>query len=241
VDDLPVRPRDEAEAYSIQSAVHRLIARSRYGEVAGYKVGCATPVMQKYLGIRKPCFGALFAGTMYQSGVVLRHGAFFQVGIEGAIAVRLGRDLMAVDGPFDAHKVEDAVKMYLPAIEVVDNRYSDWATIDTPTLIADDFFAAACVLGEPISRHEVKDLASSAGVATVNGTEVGRCKGSDVMGHPLNALAWLANALIGKGDSLKVGDTVLLSGLTQTSWLDAGDMAAFEMEGLGPRVELEIR
>jgi len=241
VDELPLRPKDEAEAYAIQSAVHRLIARSRFGEVAGYKVGCATPVMQKYLGIRQPCFGAVFAGTMYPSGAALRHETFFQIGVEGALAVRLGRDLSATEGPYDARKVEDAVRSYMPAIEVVDNRYEDWHTVDTATLIADDFFAAASVLGEPVSRQDVADVARLSGVATVNGSEVGRCRSSDIMGHPLNAVAWLANALIGQRDSLKVGDTVLLGGLTQTRWLEVGDTATFQLEGLGDRVEVSVK
>ena len=35
----------------------------------------------------------------------------------------------------------------MAAIEVVDDRYADYRALDAPTLVADDFFNAACVLG----------------------------------------------------------------------------------------------
>ena len=45
--------------------------------------------------------------------------------------------------------VAGAVEAYMPAIEIVDERYADWPRTEAATLIADDFFAAGCVLGEP--------------------------------------------------------------------------------------------
>ena len=65
--------------------------------------------------------------------------------------MRLGRDLPADGAPFTAASVRDAVAAYMAAIEIVDDRYADWRSTDTPTLIADDFFAAGCVLGEPVA------------------------------------------------------------------------------------------
>ena len=43
-----------------------------------------------------------------------------------------------------------AVEAYYPAIEIVDDRYAKWETLGAPTLVADDFFAAGCVLGEAV-------------------------------------------------------------------------------------------
>jgi len=47
--------------------------------------------------------------------------------------------------------------------------------------------------------HEL-DLAASVGTTTVDGVEAGRGRGADVMGNPLEALAWLANALADDGE-----------------------------------------
>src|SRR5262249_9047207 len=49
------RPRDELEAYAVQEALHGLLAGSALGPVTGHKIGCTTPVMQKFLGINNPC------------------------------------------------------------------------------------------------------------------------------------------------------------------------------------------
>jgi 2-keto-4-pentenoate hydratase len=242
VEALPVmmRPRDEAEAYWVQNAVHGLISRSRFGERAGYKIGCATAVMRKYLGIRSPCSGGIFVGAIYGSGVELDHDSFVQVGVESQIAVRVGRDLPPEDGPYDAKNLVDAVDYYFAAIEVVDNRYMDLNHTGTPTLIADDFFSAACVLGNPVAAEKVGDVADLIAVAKVGDVEVSRGKGSDIMKHPLNALAWLANALVGRGQTLKAGEIVLLGSLGAPQWLDEGDVASVEISGLG-HVEVTVK
>jgi 2-oxo-3-hexenedioate decarboxylase/2-keto-4-pentenoate hydratase len=241
IEPLPIlmRPRDEAEAYWVQSALHILISRSRYGALAGYKVGGASIASQKYLGVKKPCSGGVFVGTMHKSGAKLRSRDFQRMGMECEIAVRLGEDLPTTSGPFDAATVADAVDDYIPAIQIVDDRYLDWRRTDLATLIADDFFGAASVLGEPVSAEQLGDPVNLHGVATVNGVEVGSGSGSDLMGHPMNVLAWLANAMIGRGEQLRAGDTIFLGGLFQTRWLNAGDNVAFDLGRLG-KVEFGV-
>jgi len=55
-----------------------------------------------------------------------------------------------------------------------------------------------------------------------------------VMGHPFNALAWLANSRARHGlDPLRAGELVLLGSLVQTKWLSAGARARVEIEELG--------
>jgi 2-keto-4-pentenoate hydratase len=77
------------------------------------------------------------------------------------------------------------------------------------------------------------DLLKVAGRALVNGAEAGRGTGADVLGHPHNALAWLANHLAAEGKGLHAGQIVLTGSLVKTLWLNAGDKVAIELEGLG--------
>jgi 2-oxo-3-hexenedioate decarboxylase/2-keto-4-pentenoate hydratase len=147
--------------------------------------------------------------------------------------VRLGRDLAASEAPFTAEWVAEAVEAYLPAIEIVDDRYVDWQTLGAPTLVADDFFAAGCVLGKAVARSAAPDLLAVVGRALVNGDEVGQGTGADVLGHPHNALAWLANHLAAEGRSLRAGQIVLTGSLVKTVWLNAGDKVVMELAGLG--------
>jgi 2-keto-4-pentenoate hydratase len=230
-----IAPQDEAEGYLVQRALHDLLL-PQSGAIAGYKIGCTSPVMQEYLGIPHPCSGGVFERGIHDSGVSLRADDFVRVGIECEIAMRLARDLAPSEGPFTAEWVAEAVAAYHPAIEIVDDRYVNWETLGAPTLIADDFFAASCVLGEVIVRSAAPDLLKVIGRAIVNGTVVAQGSGADVLGHPHNALAWLANHLSTDGRGLHRGQIVLTGSLVKTVWLKAGDRVAIELDGLG-RVE----
>ena len=227
-----IAPLDEADGYRIQDAVHDLLAAD-VGPLVGYKIGCTSQVMQRYLGIPHPCGGGVFARGVHASGISLRHGDYVRVGVECEIAVRLARDLAPSGTAFTADTVAPAIDAYHPAIEIVDDRYADWRTIGAPTLVADDFFAAGCVLGKPVSRAAAPDLLSVVGRAMINGVEAGRGTGADVLGHPHNALAWLANHLAADGKHLRAGQIVLTGSLVKTLWLNAGDSAVMELSGLG--------
>jgi 2-oxo-3-hexenedioate decarboxylase/2-keto-4-pentenoate hydratase len=189
--------------------------------------------MQQYLKIPHPCGGGVFAGGVHDSGASLHAKDFVRVGVECEIAVRLARDLAPSQAPFTAETVAMAIEAYLPAIEIVDDRYQDWQTIGAPTLVADDFFAAGCVLGKPVARSTAPDLLSVTGRALINGEEAGQGTGADVLGHPHHALAWLANHLAADGRSLRAGEIVLTGSLVKTLWLKAGDSATMELSGLG--------
>ena len=232
---VELAPKDEAGGYLIQRAVHDLLLPNA-GALVGYKIGCTSAVMQQYLAIPHPCGGGVFEKGVYDSGVALKAGDYVRVGVECEIAVRLARVLAPSEEPFTAEWVGEAVDAYYPAIEIVDDRYIKWETLGAPTLVADDFFAAGCVLGGPLARSAAPDLLRVAGRALINGTEAGRGTGADVLGQPHNALAWLANHLAAEGRGLHAGQIVLTGSLVKTIWLNAGDHVAMELEGLG-RVE----
>src|SRR5206468_11273268 len=109
---------------------------------------------------------------------------FVRVGVECEIAVKLAREMLLTDEPFTAEWMGEAVEAYYPAIEIVDDRYVKWETLGAPTLVADDFFAAACVLGVPVARSGAPDLLKVTGRAIINGKEAGRGTGAGVLGHP---------------------------------------------------------
>ena len=225
-------PQSEAEGYRIQDAVHDLLAAD-FGARVGYKIGCTSAVIQQYMSITHPCGGGVFAKGVHQSGVSLSASDYVQVGVECEIAVRLGRDLVASEAPFTAEWVAESIEAYLPAIEIVDDRYVKWETMGAPMLVADDFFAAGCVLGKPVARSASPNLLEVVGRAVINGVEVGRGTGADVLGHPHNALAWLANHLAADGKGLRAGEIVLTGSLVKTVWLNAGERVVMKLAGLG--------
>jgi 2-oxo-3-hexenedioate decarboxylase/2-keto-4-pentenoate hydratase len=135
--------------------------------------------------------------------------------------------------PYDRDTAGAAVGACMAAIEVVDDRYEDYRALDVPTLIADDFFNAAGVLGAPVASWRDLDLAAVRGRMRINGAEAGTGRGGDILGHPLEALAWLANALAARGSCLRRGEFVLLGSVVETQWVAAGDRVEVEIEGLG--------
>jgi 2-keto-4-pentenoate hydratase len=213
--------------------LHGLLTHAGLGLVVGHKIGCTTPVMQKFLGIDHPCAGGVFERTMHRDAARLRHADHLHVGIECEVVVWLEADLPASAAPFTTASVALAVGAVSPGIEIVDDRYDDYKTMDPPTLIADDFFNAGCVIGEPKREWRALDIPSLTGRTFINGVEVGRGHGGDVMGHPFEALAWLANSLAARGEYLKRGEFVFTGSVVETRWIAAGDSVLVEIDRLG--------
>lgn len=228
------RPASVTDGYAVQAELNRLLIDAGMGEPVGHKIGCTTPVMQAFVNIDQPCAGRIFSKTvMHRRGSVPAHG-FVRLGIECEIAVRLGSDLPPRAEAYERDEVGAAVSEVMAAIELVDERYQDFHALGVPTLIADDFFNAGCVLGEPVSDWRGLDLAALRGRTWINGVQVASGLGELVMGHPLNALAWLADAQHQhKMPGLKAGDFIMLGSLVETQWLKAGDRVRIAIDGLG--------
>lgn len=235
IDHLPdtLKPADQASAYAVQDAVHDILSDHGAGPIAGHKIGCTTPVMQAFLNIPNPCAGAVFQRTAHHQTGRFEHNTYDHVGVECEIAVRLGADLGPLGKDHDRGSVAPAVASVMAAIEVVDDRYVDYSAMGAFALIGDDFFNAGCVLGDPIEAWHALDLATLQGEMKINGAPVGTGVGADIMGHPYEALAWLANLMIGRGKYLRAGEFVLLGSLVETKWVAAGDRVDIAIESLG--------
>jgi len=235
LDHLPdaIRPADEADAYQLQGAVRQRLSAGGYGEPVGRKIGCTTAVMQEYLKIPNPCAGFVYAPTVREQDGEFEFDSFQHVGVECEIVVRLGQDLPATEEPYERVTVAPAVDAVMAGIEVVDDRWVDYRSMDVATLIADDFFGAGCVRGGPITAWRDLDLAYLSGSMSINGIEVGSGVGGDIMGHPFEALAWLANTGVKHGCPLRAGEFVFLGSIVETKWLEQGDFVEIDIEGLG--------
>jgi 2-keto-4-pentenoate hydratase len=238
--DLRLAPGNELSAYVVQDALHERLTESGAGVVSGHKIGCTTPIMQSYLGIDTPCAGGVFEPTQRHGNGEFSFDELLNPGVECELAVRLGADLVPGDAPFDAVSVADAVEAVTPAIEIVDDRWVDYKAIDTPSLVADDFFGAGCVLGDDALNWRELDLSEVEGSMTINGELVGTGKGSAILDQPLSALAWLANLMAQRGKSLRAGEFVLLGSLVETKWVERGDLVEIDLGTLGRATALFV-
>ncbi len=235
VHPLPVglAPRDAGEGYAIQHRLHHLLSEAGEGPVTGHKIGCTTLVMRQKLGIDQPCAGAIHGRRVLGDGGTWSVAGRIKPSVECEIAVRLARDLPAIAGHYTADSVRGAVGACMASIELCDDRYTDREKVGVPTLIADDFYNAGCALGGEIAGWEAIDLAAIAGVMRINGREMGCGKGGDIMGHPLAALAWLANLRAAEDHHLKAGAFVTLGSIVSSQRVAPGDRVEIEIESLG--------
>lgn len=231
--DEAIRPANLHDAYAVQERHNEILSERGMGRLVGYKIGCTTPVMQEYMNIHEPAFGEVFESMVFHGHAELRRAAFVEPGVEAEIAVTLARDLPASRAPYTRDDVRTAVGAAMISIELVDARYRDYRELDTPTMAADNFFNAAVVLGEPLKDWQDFDLAGAEATIQLNGTELGRGFGSLIMGHPLEALAWLANRLAERNRYLKAGEFVTLGSVIPTHWVSTGDRIDHEIAGLG--------
>lgn len=234
IDILPdeLIPADLDDAYRVRAA-YEAIEAPRRGEVAGYKIGLTTPVMQRLCGVAEPCYGAMFSREIRHSPAELRVADYCRVGIETEIAVRLGTDLPQGAGAGLAAAVESC----MAAIEVLEDLRHDYKRLSARSMVAGNVWNAGCVLGAPMTDWRRLDLSTLTYRLTINGREIGIGKGGDVMGNPLNALAWLADKLAADGRPLKRGMVVMTGSTVPIQFPQPGDHCVVEVTGLG-RAEL---
>ena len=237
-------PRDVGEAYTIQSEFVGMRATS-LGQVTGYKIALTTPAMRAMMGMNDSIAGDMLDKTILRcgsnAGARVRAADYVRLLVEFEIAVELAEDLPAIGAPYDRKRVSAAVAAVMPAFELADDRNADYSTLPGNPLmmIADNAWNEGAVLGEPVREWKGVDLAALRGVATINGQHAGEGHGRDVMGHPLDALAWVANNLASRGLGLWRGDVVITGSLVTTKYPKPGDLVRFDAGDLGA-VQLHV-
>ena len=233
-----ISPRDITEAYDIQEVFHELLIPDR-GPIVGYKIALTTTVMQEMVGFGHPVSGAVFASSVHRTPAITKRSDYVRLGAECEIATLLDRDLPVSSAPYDRHKVAGAVSALMPAFEIIEDRNADYSNLFFLSAAADNAWNAGIVLGESVVDWHSIDLVAASGVMTINGESVGSGKGGDVLGHPLEALAWLANSLADRGQSLKKDMVVMTGSIVSTKFLNEGDDVLFSMDTLG-EVRLKV-
>jgi 2-keto-4-pentenoate hydratase len=233
-------PKSEAEAYAIQDAFVALRAQ-KLGARAGYKIALTSAEMRRFVGVDTPQAGVVLASTIRRSPARLRAADYIRLILEFEIAVLISEDLPAKDKPFFRDRVARAVGAVMPGMEIADDRGADYSQLAKHPLdlIADNCWNEGMVLGAPVTAWKDIDLQAVRGVASINGVAVGEGRGADAMGHPFDAVAWLADHLAAGGRGLVRGDVVITGSIVTSKPVSAGDAVEFSLGELG-RIELQI-
>jgi 2-keto-4-pentenoate hydratase len=237
--DAAIRGAPLDDAYRIQTALHRLMTDSGRGQIVGWKIALTSKAMQQMTGVDQPAAGAIFSTVVHPSGLRLDLGDYHHLGVEFEVAVRLGADLPAAAGPWTRPSVAGKVAACLPAFELVEDGDADYKTLDAFTLVAQNTWNGGVVLGAPVTSWSGLDLESAVTRCWINDQPGGQGKTGDALGHPFEAVAWLANLLNGQGRMLSRDMIVMTGSSITTKFPSRGDRIRFAIEGLG-EVALEV-
>lgn len=200
-------PMDEARAYAVQRRLVEEWSRWRGEPLRGFKVSMTSPETQALAGGRGPAYGRLLAGQVLDSPARVSLAAMFSPRLELELQFVVREDL-----PSDPTVQEVLARCDVaPGLEVPDSRFRDWfGHLSAPEVIADDAVAGVVVVGaaRPAS---VADVGGVLAELRRDGQVLARGSATAVMGHPAEAVAWLARELARTGERL-TGGTVVSSG-----------------------------
>lgn len=221
-----------ADGYRVQRAiVARKLARG--DRLLGKKVGLTSRANQEVFGVREPVYGPLLASGLRPPYAPVDTAALIQPILECELAFVLRRRL---EGPgvtlLDVLRATEGV---MPALELGDSRMRDWiGRAKACDILADSCGNAGVICGGTLVPPHRLDLATTGVLIEKNGELLATAATGAVMGHPAQAVAWLANKLAEVEQALEEGELVLSGAVAGAIPMRAGDhLQAMFGSGLG--------
>lgn len=225
-----LRPETRAEGYAVQAGLERFSA----APVFGWKIAATSIAGQRHIGVDGPLAGRILAERVHASGAVLPLAGNRMRVAELEFAFRMSRDLPPRSAPYGEAEVLEAVGSLHPAIEVPDSRFEKFETAGAAQLIAEAACARDFLLGEATAADwRSIDLAAHRVLATVPRSGEHQGIGSNVLGDPRTALAWLVNELSRHGIPLRAGQVVTTGTCVVPIAIAPGDRVAGDFGVLG--------
>ena len=221
---------DVADAYRIGLAVRDLkLAAGR--TVKGHKIGLTSKAMRSMTGATEPDYGFIYDDWFALEGSAVSRATMNRPLVEVELVFVMCNELR---GPsVNVADVIRATDFVLPALEIVDSRYSGRGKNTLVDSIADAAMCGFVVLGgRPMDLRDV-DLRRLSASLSINGDIMETGSASAVMGNPLNAVVWLANKLSEFDVSMRPGDVILSGSFVKAIPFNAGDSIVALYDQLG--------
>lgn len=228
-------PQTLADAYAIQDEILKGIGL----KLAGWKVALTNDEAMERAGATEPAAGPLFAPHIIAAPQTIEGSSETVGGFECEFAFRLGKDIPAEGAPYVGKVVEAAVESLHPAIEVVGLRIANRPKLGVRGVVADHAGNFSFVYGPAVANWRSLDLADCRVRHLVDGQEVAASTGANVLGNPLNSLAWLANHLAKRGHALKAGQWITSGAATGPIPAPVGSTVTADFGKLG-KVEVHF-
>jgi len=218
---------DEAYAIQLEGMKLRLADGHR---IVGKKIGLTSKAMQNALGVFEPDYGYIADYMMGYEGEAVALGELIAPKVEPEIAFVLKEDLQ---GPgITVADVLRATAGIMPAIEIIDSRVKGWK-IKIQDTIADGASIGRVILSGKLTPIEDIDMRYMGLVLTKNGEVVATAAGAVVLGHPANAVAWLANKLAQYNIGLKKGEIIMSGSFTAACPVADGEHVTCHFDRIG--------
>jgi 2-keto-4-pentenoate hydratase len=218
-----------SQAYRIQqlNVEHRLSSGER---IVGHKIGLTAKAMQEMFGVHEPDYGHLLDTMVHDPATPLDLSQLVDPQIEVEPAFILGQVLV---GPnITIEDVLAATDYVCVSLEVIDSRITDWR-IRLQDTVADNGSSARVVLGTHRVKPRGLQLENLSTELEVDGEIIEVSNTREILGHPANGIAWLANSIAAFGASLQAGHVVLPGTCTRAYRLNGRREVRGRIESLG--------
>lgn len=204
------------------------------GRPVGYKAGLTNTAVQKRYGIDRPLLGTLLEKMVVREGAPLPTRLGVRPFLEADLIVEVGSS--AIHDATTPEQALASLRAVYPFIELPDVTLDDPSKITAVSLTFYDVGARLGVLGAPLTVAGNPGLAEALRTMTVRttdgaGKELASSPGAAILGHPLNAVLWIARELKRQGGTLKPGDLLSL-GAFSAGPIPAGGTVRVTYEGL---------
>ena len=240
----PFAALSPADGRCVQDKLVAIFAQP-LGDIVGYKLGLTNPAIQQRFGIDHPIRGAIFHATLRATSGAEIEARFAAVPVlEADMLLRIG--MGGVETALNDHAaLIRHVDQVIPFIELPDLVYAPEYRPSLGDLIAVNVGARLGVVGKPIAITPSAEFIAALGRISVSlhqdGREISRASGAAILGHPLNALAWIARDLARDGRPLRAGDMVSLGAFSPPQPVVAGQAWVARYEGLGEAQDVLVR
>jgi 2-keto-4-pentenoate hydratase len=233
-----------ADGECSRTKVNRFLAQ-QMGRPVGYKAGLTNPAVQKRFNHDSPVWGVLYESMLLKNGATVPATFGARPLFEADMLVRVSSaGINRARTPEDVLRHIDQV---IPFIELPDLAVQAPGQLNGAAVNAINVGARMGVTGAPIAVQRTAAFSAALRDMVVTlqagGTELDRGKGSDVLGHPLNAVVWLAGDIAREGRALKPGDLVSLGSFSKLLPPKPGMAVQARYEGLpgNPVVSVTFR
>ncbi len=224
VDDGNIATAYQVQAYNDQ----QWQAQGR--RLVGRKLALTNKTVQQQFGISQACHGSLYADMVLSDGAEISQRALSDQRVETEIAVVLKKDLTR--SQHTVLDVIDACDYLLAAFEIVDSRMIDW-NVNACDFVADNTSASHVVLGtKPVYLKDC-DITRCQMVTRRGDDVVSEGVATNCLGHPLQALAWLADEMVRAGRPIRAGEFVITGAIGPAISAKPGDIFTAELSGIG--------